>query len=131
MLPYSSDEGARRHAPGPSLDRGHGDRRAVPQAGTDAFRLDHTRPLRYGTIEDLEKVLLDWYPRWRALHLKYTPRRQMLEKSDPNYAELIKEDAAIDAWATAELERLYGAPLDRELRGWAWNLVGGYASRVK
>ena len=88
-------------------------------------------PVRYGTVEDLQKVLLDWYPRSRALHLKYTPRRQMLKESDPNYAEWIKEDSAIDAWAATELERLYGAPLDRELKRRAWELVSGYASRPK
>jgi hypothetical protein len=88
-------------------------------------------PVRYGTVEDLEKVLLEWYPRLRTLHLKYRPRRQMLKESDPNYAEWIREDSAIDAWATAELERLYGSPLDRELRGRAGSLVFGYASRPK
>jgi hypothetical protein len=88
-------------------------------------------PVRFGTIEDLQRVILDWYPRSRALNLKYTPRGQMLKESDPNYAEWIREDSAIDAWATAELERLYGAPLDRELVGRAWSLIFGYASRVK
>ena len=50
-----------------------------------------------------------------ALHLKYTPRRQMLKESDLNYVQWISEDSAIHAWATTELERLYWAPLDREL----------------
>jgi hypothetical protein len=93
-----------------------------------ARQLLATRPLKYGTVEDLEKLFLELYRRSRSLHREFMPTGKELVQSDANYPAWFSKNVDLDAWAVAEFERLYGIPLDLNIKIWARQSVDRYAS---
>ena len=80
-------------------------------------------PVKFGTVGDLEKVLVEWYSRLRPVYLKYAPTGRMPDKSDANYDDWISEFKSVEQWGVGELQRLYGTPLDPDLEQKARHLV--------
>ena len=93
------------------------------RAPSIAQNLLSRRPLKYGTPEDLERFFLELYRRSRALHLEFSPTGKQLVPTDANHPAWFSKDADLDAWAVAELERLYGIPLDLNIKIWARDAV--------
>jgi hypothetical protein len=87
----------------------------VPRLASDLLS---RRPLKYGTSEDLERIFLELNRRSRGLHLEFMPTGKKIVQTDANYPAWFSRDADLDAWAVGELERLYGIPLDLNIKTW-------------
>jgi hypothetical protein len=85
-------------------------------------------PLRYGTLDDLSRLLVESYSRERSFFLRYTPDGVMLAETDPRHAEWNAETLKHEQWARSELQALYGSPLDPVLDQKVRLTVSAYAS---
>jgi hypothetical protein len=88
------------------------------QAPALARDLLSRRPLKFGTSEDLEKLFVELFRRSRALQIEFMPTGKKLVQTDANYPAWFSGDADLDAWAVGELEKLYGIPLDLNIKIW-------------
>ncbi len=57
------------------------------------------------------------------------PTGTKLVQTDANYPAWFSRDADLDAWAVGELEKLYGIPLDLNIKIWTRDQVDYYATK--